>query len=54
MEWMNKIGAGNFERNMLVQSEFRGLQCGVKYAEAFISVNTYPRGRVFSLLPQYV
>jgi len=37
------------------QSRLRGYQAGgVKYAEAFRHVNTYPRGIVNSLLPQYV
>ncbi len=32
-------------------SKFRGLQCNVKYAEAFRSCKTWPRGTVKRLLP---
>ena len=53
--WMDKLNLGNkITENMLVQNRFRGLQCGVMYAEAFEPYNTFSRGRVNSLLPQYI
>lgn len=54
IDWMEKLGAGHVLNNMLTQSNFRGFQCGCEYAEAFISLNIYPRGRVRSYLPQYL
>ena len=54
ISWMKKIGAGDVMKNMLIQSSFRGMQCGCDHAEAFISLNKYPRGRVKSYLPQYL
>lgn len=54
IDWMEKLGSGNVLNNMLMQSGFRGLQCGCEYAEAYISLNTYPRGRTMSYLPQYL
>ena len=54
ISWMKKIGAGDVMKNMFIQSSFRGMQCGCDHAEAFISLNKYPRGRVKSYLPQYL
>jgi LmbE family N-acetylglucosaminyl deacetylase len=39
---------------MTTQSKIRGYQSGVKYAEAFIGVKTYPRVTAKSFLPQYL
>jgi len=34
-----------------VISRFRGIQCGVKYAEGFIRAQAYPRNITGTLLP---
>lgn len=56
-ENMVKIGAAeknSFLRNVEVQAAFRGLQYQCKYAEAFISINKYPRAVSKKNLPQYI
>lgn len=54
-EWMNSlVGKNSSLENMETINRFRGFQCGVRYAEAFEPKNTFTRGRVNSLLPQYI
>lgn len=53
-EWMKSLKTGDLTDSMEVVSRFRGFQCGVIYAEAFEPKNTHSRGRVNSLLPQYL
>lgn len=52
--WMKSLAAGDLLDNSEVVARFRGFQCGVKYAEAFEPKNTFTRGRVKSMLPQYI
>jgi len=50
--WMNKLGASkDFIKSMKIQSAFRGLQFQCDYAEAFISMNKYPRTINKKILP---
>ena len=52
MVWMEKLGASKgFAKNMEIQSAFRGIQFQCEYAEAFISLNKYPRAVNRVLLP---
>jgi LmbE family N-acetylglucosaminyl deacetylase len=49
--WISDIFADNITQMMEVQTRFRGLQAGVRYAEGFRALETYPRAADFSLLP---
>jgi len=54
-EWMDSLTVENsFIENIKAVNRFRGFQCGVRYAGAFESKNTFTRGLVNSLLPQYL
>lgn len=52
--WLNEYSKVDYVDMMMTQSKLRGYQAGVKYAEAFMGVKTYPRVLSKSLLPQYV
>lgn len=52
--WLKKYSNIDYVDMMMTQSKIRGYQAGVKYAEAFIGVKTYPRVLSKSLLPQYL
>lgn len=45
------VGNDTFTNNLRISSEYRGMQCGVKYAEAFIKANDAYKVRPGSLLP---
>jgi LmbE family N-acetylglucosaminyl deacetylase len=50
--WINDVFEGrNIAQMMEVQTAFRGLQAGVRYAEGFRALETFPRARSYSLLP---
>lgn len=49
--WISDIFADNLTQMMDVQTRFRGLQAGVRYAEGFRALETYPRAADFGLLP---
>jgi LmbE family N-acetylglucosaminyl deacetylase len=50
--WINDVFEGrNIAQMMEVQTAFRGLQAGVRYAEGFRALETFPRARNYSLLP---
>ncbi len=49
--WISDIFADNITQMMEVQTRFRGLQAGVRHAEGFRALETYPRATDFSLLP---
>lgn len=50
--WISDIFEGRSITQMMeVQSAFRGLQAGVRYAEGFRALPTFPRARNYSLLP---
>lgn len=49
--WISDIFADNITQMMEVQTRFRGLQAGVRAAEGFRALETYPRATDFSLLP---
>lgn len=44
-------GCDDFFENILVTSRFRGMQCGVKYAESFVRANDAFRIRAHHILP---
>lgn len=52
--WLLEYSKIDYIDMMLTQSKLRGYQSGVKHAEAFIGVKTYPRVLSKSLLPQYL
>ena len=52
--WLKEFSDVDYADMMETQARFRGYQAGVKYAEAFIGVKTYPRVTARSLLPQYL
>jgi LmbE family N-acetylglucosaminyl deacetylase len=52
--WLKEFSAVDYADMMETQARFRGYQAGVKYAEAFMGVKTYPRVTARSLLPQYL
>lgn len=49
--WISDIFADNITQMMEVQTRFRGLQAGYRYAEGFRALETYPRAADFKLLP---
>lgn len=50
--WISDIFEGRSIAQMMdVQSAFRGLQAGTRYAEGFRALPTFPRARDYSLLP---
>lgn len=49
--WMRDHDHIDFIEFMLAQSRFRGLQCGVMYAEAFRGMEVWPRIGTLRLLP---
>ena len=50
--WIEDIFEGRSIAQMMeVQTAFRGLQAGVRYAEGFRALETFPRARDYSLLP---
>ncbi len=50
--WINDVFEGRSIAQMMeVQTAFRGLQAGVRYAEGFRALETFPRARDYSLLP---
>jgi len=53
-EWLKKHSKIDYADLIETQSKIRGYQAGVKYAEAFIGVKTFPRVVPKSLLPQYI
>ena len=53
-EYLKKYSNIDYFGIMAIQAKIRGYQCGVKYAEAFIGVKTFPRVIDKSLLPQYL
>jgi len=52
--WLSTHSGVNYIDMMETQCRLRGYQAGVKYAEGFIGVKTYPRVISKSLLPQYL
>lgn len=52
--WLKEWANIDYIDMMMTQAKLRGYQAGVKYAEAFIGVKTYPRVISRSLLPQYL
>lgn len=52
--WLGKHSKIDYIDMMKTQSKIRGYQSGVKYAEGFIGVKTFPRVISRSLLPQYL
>jgi LmbE family N-acetylglucosaminyl deacetylase len=53
-EWLKSHSKVDYIDMMTTQAKIRGYQSGVKYAEAFKNVKTYPRVIAKSLLPQYL
>ena len=53
-EWLKSHSKIDYIDMMTTQAKIRGYQSGVKYAEAFKNVKTYPRVIAKSLLPQYL
>lgn len=50
--WAEDIFEGrSISQMMEVQTAFRGLQAGVRYAEGFRALETFPRARDYALLP---
>jgi LmbE family N-acetylglucosaminyl deacetylase len=49
--WISDIFADNITKMMEIQTRFRGFQSGVRYAEGFRALETYPRELDFRLLP---
>ena len=49
--WMQEHDKVDLIGMMKLQSEFRGLQCGTKYAEGFVSARIYPSVKPARLLP---
>ncbi|MCA9858915.1 MAG: hypothetical protein KC438_04295, partial [Thermomicrobiales bacterium] len=50
--WISDIFEGRSIAQMMeIQSAFRGMQAGVRYAEGFRALETFPRARDYSLLP---
>lgn len=50
--WISDVFEGRSIAQMMeVQTAFRGLQAGVRYAEGFRALETFPRARDYSLLP---
>jgi LmbE family N-acetylglucosaminyl deacetylase len=52
--WLKEFSSVDYADMMETQAKFRGYQAGVKYAEAFTGVKTYPRVTARSFLPQYL
>jgi LmbE family N-acetylglucosaminyl deacetylase len=50
-DWLSEQYGPNALEMMEVMARFRGIQCGVKYAEGFIRANAYPRNTTGTLLP---
>ncbi|RKP58263.1 PIG-L family deacetylase [Cohnella endophytica] len=50
-DWLQDQYGSNAMEMIEVTSRFRGIQCGVRYAEGFIRAKAYPRNIVGSLLP---
>lgn len=51
IEWLKYHTGGNLTDDTYVNARFRGLQCGVRYAEAFQMVKAAPRNCCGTLLP---
>ena len=51
IKWMSDHDKINFLDFVKTCSKFRGLQCGVPYAEAFRQYAEWPRLRPYRLLP---
>lgn len=51
MKWMREHDGIDFEDFVRTVSKFRGLQCGVKYAEGFIPCRVWPKISTKRLLP---
>lgn len=50
--WISDVFEGRSIAQMMeVQTAFRGLQAGVRYAEGFRALETFPRARDYRLLP---
>jgi LmbE family N-acetylglucosaminyl deacetylase len=50
--WISDVYEGRSIAQMMeVQTAFRGLQAGVRYAEGFRALETFPRARDYALLP---
>jgi len=49
--WMKDQYGMSITESMEVTARYRGLQCGVKYAEGFRQLRTYPRANTKRLLP---
>ncbi|NBD22279.1 PIG-L deacetylase family protein [Paenibacillus glycinis] len=50
-DWLQDQYGSNAMEMIEVTSRFRGIQCGVRYAEGFIRAKAYPRNIAGSLLP---
>ncbi len=50
-EWLSERYDQDICEQIEIQANFRGMQCGVKYAEAFRSCLTWLRARPERLLP---
>ena len=51
LKWMRDHDGIDFAEFVRTCSRFRGLQCGVKYAEAFSHANVWPKLTTERLLP---
>jgi LmbE family N-acetylglucosaminyl deacetylase len=51
MEWLSEHDGFSMLDSARIFAEFRGMQCGVKYAEAFAKFKIWPRLRIQRLLP---
>ncbi len=51
MDFLEEMFATDFAEYVELIARLRGLQCGVRYAEAFYQLNEYPRIRPYRVLP---
>ena len=49
--WLRDHDGEDVVANMKTSSRFRGMQCGVKYAEGFVQCRAYLKGTTKRLLP---
>jgi LmbE family N-acetylglucosaminyl deacetylase len=51
LTWVRNHDGIDIVEQMQTMTRFRGLQCGVRYAEGFVQCLTWPRGTTRRLLP---
>ena len=51
LTWLRDHDGADIVEEMQAATRFRGLQCGVKYAEGFVPCATWLRGTTTRLLP---